>query len=491
MSNHGMRFQRGLNPVAASATTGSRTRITTSTTANTTTSTTTEGKFRRIFNLPPFVPADPFDLEKLGVKGGPMDGGSTPNPSTTIPHGFIFLGQFIDHDITLDATSDLDATNDPLAIENFRTPALDLDCIYGSGPEVSAHLYDRHGEKILTGKDGTAFSGQPLVFQNSDLTRNAAGIAIIGDPRNDENRIISQLQLAFIRFHNRVMDMVLNNVNNINDHRDAALGDDDDFKFAQRIVRWHYQWIVTHEFLPLMCGQTMVDDILNNGRQHYDPTDQYRTFIPIEFAVAAYRFGHSMVRQMVQTKVNDPNGEFLFGPQLGRGFTALNSNSGIVEWPALFNINSTAQTADKLDTQLASLLLELPFIPADQERSLAIRNLKRGVSFDLPSGEDVATAMGAPMVDPAVIFNRSNGIFGTSSPNQGKTPLWYYILLEGETMAANGPGEGLGPVGGRIVAETLIGIQQKDTLAYLNVDPAWSPFLKGNSGFTMADLLTL
>ncbi|MGZ8144671.1 MAG: peroxidase family protein, partial [Methylosarcina sp.] len=198
------------------------------------------GRFGRLFpTLCPFAPDTArvrAALMELGKQGGIMDppsGDDNPdNPD--IPAGFTFLGQFLDHDITFDPTSSLERQNDPESIANFRTPAFELDSVYGSGRGASPHLYDQtQPGKLLID------SGFP-----KDLPRNSQNTALIGDPRNDENVIVSQLQLAFIKFHNAVFDFVQQDIGNSNQA----------FEEAQRLVRWHYQWIVLHEFLPHTVG---------------------------------------------------------------------------------------------------------------------------------------------------------------------------------------------------------------------------------------------
>ena len=497
MKNHGTRTLRGLTPVSSTSSISIAER-----------STAREinaGRFQRLFPLSTFNPSDPDRIfTEVGKRRGPMDGGSTPDSTLNVPLGLIYLGQFIDHDITLDVTSSLDAINDPAATINFRTPALDLDCVYGNGPEASAHLF-YNGGFLCTGADGTAYVQQPVNLKANDLSRNFAGVAIIGDPRNDENRVISQLQLAFLRFHNAVMKKIEANDPHI---MSLILPDLDEradhpFEFAQRLVRWHYQWIINNEFLPILCGQSLVDLILetdtnvqDRGRKIYDPNDeQTRAFIPIEFAVAAYRFGHSMIAQTVKVGDNPLEVKSLFGRTLGRGFTPLEDRDGIMNWKFLFDIDgSNFQRADRLDTTLATTLLDLPFAnPA----SLAFRNLKRGLSFQLPSGEEVVNAINARLSTPisAVPAGRisafSGGHFG-SGEFIGNTPLWFYILAE---ASATSNGEQLGPVGARIVAETLLGIQQKDSTSYLAYNARtgnnWTPgLLQGSNTFSMANLLT-
>ena len=231
MRNHGTRHLRGLNPDAFTTSNDPQSRSISG-------PTTGRGRFQRLFPETSFTISDPDPaFTAVGAPAGPMDSGASTASTTNVPLGLIYLGQFIDHDITLDITSSLDRMNDPDATENFRTPALDLDCVYGDGPEANPHLYDRDGEYLATGADGTAFVHQSVAYKGHDLCRNPHGTAIIGDPRNDENRVISQLQLAFLRFHNAVMKKIKDNDPHVTGLALAALDEhvDEPFLFAQRL----------------------------------------------------------------------------------------------------------------------------------------------------------------------------------------------------------------------------------------------------------------
>lgn len=434
------------------------------------------GRFGRLFPELPGLELAESTLQKLGALNGPMDGGQGKDATHTIPLGMVFLGQFIDHDITLDVTSRLDRINDPMATINFRTPTLDLDSIYGSGPDASNFLYAQGKPYLLTAADGTAWVEQTPEHRAHDLARSSAGVAIIGDPRNDENRIISQLQLAFIRFHNEVVRTL-----EIQGVSDKIL-----FEEASQLVRWHYQWIVVNEFLPLMIGRAKVDQFLNK-RNFYTPT---HAFIPIEFAAAAYRFGHSMAPQRLKIKSSQANAFELFGPSLGRGFSPIDDIKQVVEWDVLFDINlaSPAQRANKLDVLLAEDLLKLPFLPPSNN-SLATRNLLRGQSFLLPSGEQIAASIGQSQEE----INRVREYVAQSISNHNLdlsegTPLWYYILAEA-SVAGHVPNESLGHLGATIIGETLIGLLALDETSYFH-QPNWRPTLGNANHFTMADLLT-
>jgi hypothetical protein len=200
-----------------------------------------QGRFGRMC---PYLEAADHDVEflkNLGLPGNELDesaaSGSVTDSGT--PSGFVFLGQFVDHDITLDPLSSLSRQVDPDAIRNFRTPRLDLDSVYGSGPEVSRFLYEspfRGGtrDRLLVA------DGRP------DLPRNREGTALVGDPRNDENLVLSQFQYAMLSFHNAIFE---------------GLPEDTEahFERAQQAARWHYQWIVLHEYLPTVCDEDVVD----------------------------------------------------------------------------------------------------------------------------------------------------------------------------------------------------------------------------------------
>lgn len=413
---------------------------------------TQQGKFGRLFPTLPAHQPDAGDLEALGAKGGPMDEGShdTPPDSATIPAGFTFLGQLIDHDITFDPTSSLERQNDPTAIHNFRTPLLELDCVYGSGPGANPHLYDQDDpDKLLVGTPENP----------NDLPRNRQGTALIGDPRNDENLIVSQLQLAFLKLHNAVVDYL----------REQGMAPQKVFEEAQRLVRWHYQWIIVHEFLPLIVGRHLVDDILLDGPKYYQPGQI--PFIPVEFSVAAYRFGHSQVRAVY--KVNEQVTQELFDLP----FFAPIQPDQVVDWSNFFHISSSnpPQFSRRIDAKLTRTLLDLqaPIVPDGApagQRSLAVRNLIRGASFSLPAGQTVAKAMGLkPLTDEEL------GLADLDLPGQGfkgEAPLWFYILKEAEAQTN---GETLGQVGGRIVGEVLLGLLKADPMSYFNLEPRWQP----------------
>ena len=448
-----------------------------------------------------FPELDPYDrdeelLRTLGGAEGPADGpmvepADDPVGDADTPAGYGIFGQFVDHDITFDPTSDIDQRNDPAALRNFRTPALDLDSLYRTNAEAAPFLYDHETDerKLLTGEaaapdaeDGGGLSGLP----GTDLQRNEQGVALIGDPRNDENVVVSQLQLAFVNFHNRIVDHLRGPGSDLVKEGESVL------EAAQRLVRWHYQWVVRHDFLPRICDRYVLDDIEERGRRFFLPPGRTPA-IPVEFGGAAYRFGNSMIRHAFD--VNENAGEvplFPTGPGDGRNLRGGRPvpSDLVVDWARLLDTgDGEYQPSRKIEPLLAPTLFDLP-IAGDS--SLAVRNLRRAKALGIPSGQDVAARMG---YDPI-----RNEAFGEDSPimetlrTHGRgadpdSPLWYYVLAEAEHQQE---GERLGAVGSRIVAETLIGLIEADETAYPNAAPdGWEPSLPQptpTDGYTLADV---
>ena len=379
--------------------------------------------------------------------------------SSGVPAGYTYFGQFIDHDITFDPASSLQRRNDPNKLINFRTPRLDLDCVYGRGPADQPYLYEPDGRFII---------GKTTDSNLRDLQRNVNGRALIGDMRNDENAIVSQLQLAFLLAHNTLVG------------RAAAAGSSDPFAAAQRTLRWLYQWVVWNDFLPRVTNPAVHDEALTKvvkptGRVVWERglADVYswsdQPFMPVEFSVAAYRFGHSMVRNAYQT--NNPHRHFgVFAPIFDntpgasgddlRGFRPVDKLNSL-QWDWFLPMTSSAgpfpQMARRIDTKLANALAFLhEGVAGSPMNVLASRNLLRGIQFELPSGHDVAVKLGlTPMaLDPG-------------EPGA----LWFYVLKEAQVE----PGNTLGPVGSIIVNAVFAGLLTGDPRSWFNVDPNWTP----------------
>lgn len=455
------------------------------------------GKFGRMFPTLPGLQVDDASLNDLAQ--AMMDDGSQTGDNPGIPAGFTYLGQFIDHDITLDLTSLGEKMRDPMAVENFRTPSLDLDSIYGRGPDGSPHMYAREPgtgkttPKLLIGRNITVgFGGVTGDFRN-DLPRSPEGHALIGDHRNDENLIVAQTHLAFLKFHNKVVDML----------EGQGTPENEIFLAARQIVTWHYQWMVLHDFLGRLTMPGIVDQILHDGRKFY----RFKKFpyMPVEFSGAAYRLGHSMVRQAYDYNRVFTSADFslIFGftglsgqiigdlapsPPTGPLPVAKLPSNWIIDWRRFYEMGGAVahQSSRKLDPFLAAELHQLP----GGGGNLAFRNLKRGVQQGLPSGQAVAQAMG--IADPITASEIASGTDGAVAAQHGlhtQTPLWYYILKEAQVK---GGGERLGPVGSTIIAEVLVGLVHGDHQSYLwQRGPGWKPTLApaGTEDFTMGDML--
>ena len=443
-----------------------------------------EGRFGRMFRLSPFVPS----AERIAEIGNLMtegDTGGDPNLNNAdIPSGYTYLGQFIDHDLTFDPVSSLTRQNDPDALTNFRSPRFDLDCVYGRGAADDAFLYDRD-----PGREDMLLIGNH--DDEDDLPRNVQGTALVGDPRNDENTFVSQLHLTMLKFHNAVVEIV---------RGDASLlhGSETVFEAAQRVVRWHYQWIVIHDFLRRTVGEEMLASVFDESgpypRTHLEHFEikSSNPYMPVEFAVAAYRFGHSQIRGRYRlNSLVGPLETFLPGSdrdpalalkQFG-GFRSL-PPFWTIEWRRFFELDDNAtgdlQPSRIIDTKLANPLKNLPTEIGGSRPSLIDRNLTRGARLALPSGQDVAAAMGADVLSDAEL----------DLPGGGPAPLWYYILREAQLQAG---GRHLGEVGGRIVAEVFVGLLAKDPSSYLHTEPCWKPFLTTATAgdFRMPDLLRI
>jgi heme peroxidase len=420
-----------------------------------------EARFGLMFKrLPAYNPPDAL-LTALAVK---MNDGKAPLndvkdsdvafDNETMPAGYIYFGQFVDHDMTLDKTPLTQQKQDVRAMVNFDTPRFDLGSVYGKGPTGSPELYD------------PAKPGYLLVNPHDelfDLPRDGVGAAYLGDPRNDENLIVAQLHVVFLRMHNKL--------------RDAGKT----FEQAQQQLRWTYQYLIVNDFLPRIVGQDVVNSLIRRRGtgpiqftgKLYQPRNVNKPYMPVEYSGAAYRFGHSMIR--AEYEVQDGHTVPIFGQD---GYEDLRGNRPIpptlwIDWNYFFEVPGMNTPDDRnmarlIDTQLSLPLSKLPSTvvapTAGAIVALAERNLLRGKRLGLPAGQDVAAAMG--------ITPLTNAQLGLTEPGwKGKAPLWFYILKESELLGA----KKLGPVGGRIVAEVILGLMALDRTSYFTANPSFVP----------------
>jgi Animal haem peroxidase len=420
------------------------------------------GRYRSLFEDLPPLRVDESALHALGRPGGPCDlgAGFAGDTDSEVPAAWPFFGQFVAHDITADR-SPLAHRADPARIRNFRVPKANLEGVYGSGPVGSPYLYSKDDPaKLLRSPSGT------------DVPRNHEGIALIGDPRNDVHLFLSQMLVAFIALHNRLVDRL----------RDDGVAEGDVFEEARRAATWHYQHVILREFLPSLIGAQLTAELLDDGRRLYRVDGE--PYIPFEFADAAYRYGHAQIRDRYQ--VNERFGPCPVFPDL-MGFGPV-SPEHTVDWALQIDLegHAPAQRAKRIDARLPAPLIALPTQisgsePGTDYASLANRDLQRGQAVGLASGEAVAHRLGVPALSPAQVGLAERG-WG------GETPLWFYILREADVLHA---GNRLGPVGGRIVGEVLVGIIDGDPESFRSVDPRWSPTLPARrvGSFGLADIL--
>ena len=379
--------------------------------------------------------AEDMKGEVDSVKDGP-----DPEENLLVPAGYTYLGQFIDHDLTFDSTSSLDPTNSAVPT-NLRTPRFDLDCLYGDGPTAQPYMYD--GDKLLF-KEGPKLP-EATDPAEQDLLRNPLGRAIIGDKRNDENSIVSQIQLAFVKYHNAVVD-------ELNQQEPECWNTPNKlFVSARNEVRWAYQKIIVEDFLPRIIAAEALEDLKGDDPEvrkdkYLLYTEDKRGSLPREFVAAAYRFGHSMVRtgyrlnSELENRFNifpssdDPTKTAGAGSLLG--FDPVTNNQVIDSWgrffpetlPGELPLESRAEAADntpngrerlqfayKIDTTLVDPLAVLPrkevagedttqqaiaqvgplpdTVGEPPRPSLALLNLLRGNVYRIHSGQVFAALL--------------------------------------------------------------------------------------------------
>jgi hypothetical protein len=464
----------------------------------------------------------PFRFSRMGPKGGgkqlpegirkkladamAVSGGGTPG----IPAGFTYLGQFLDHDLTFDKTNVMLGEHvAPTALLQARSPSLDLDSLYGAGPTDpgSEQFYEADGLHLKMGKTA---SGDGLAAKDGfDLPRGAGSTikakrkAIIPDPRNDENLAVAQTHLAFIRFHNRVVDK-----------QPTSIPQSARFEKARRRVTLHHQWMVRTDFLPRICEASVLDDVFTNGRKAFEvgatPTDV--PTMPIEFSVAAYRLGHSMVRGAYNWNKIFDNGFgtlgllFTFSGLSGDlgGFPRLIS-SWIADFRRLYDFPAGGHAtlavpaakfneAMRIDTRIVNPLQFLPGFTGE-EANLAFRNLTRANMVRLATGQQMVTflknkGVAITKLTKAQLRDGAGGaeLDGLTQTQRERvladTPLWFYILREAELNGGKLTG-----VGARIVAETFHRAMEGSEHSIVR-DPTFKPTLGPNqSTFRMTDLL--
>ena len=491
-------------------------------------------------------------------------------PDSQLPPVMTYWGQFLDHELTArtDREGDITSIEYPQpshtsaeiehSLKNARTPYLDLDSVYGGlpvGPDLpvdvatlisgmrhpdfpakmrvgTTHLQGEIPDNLDPHRDLPRYSQvEPEVRQAAlNLARQSMGEedfmkfeenldkrAIIGDMRNDENLIVAQFHLSFLRFHNRVVDYLEEN----------NTGWIADFHSAQVLTRLHYQWLAVHGYLRQICNSAIVDKVLAENAASFfqfraehmirNPGAKLGNAMPLEFSAAIYRFGHTQVRNIYDFNESFgrgakflPNAPFnlLFAFTGGGGFQPQGAPTGtptlpqnwIIDWRRFVGVEphdasdgQPARFARKLDTQLAPPLGDMVKEGNDHPegsdvramfKHLARRNLRRGYNLRLPTGQALHKYLKSqgvvdsdPIADIGGLFNGKPGLQSFLRCSQSKlheqTPLWFYCLAEAEA----GGGETLGELGSWIVASTFAGVLLSDPQSALSrgFEPGHSP----------------
>lgn len=458
-------------------------------------------------------------MNKLTDLGNLMNQTATDGPNQSqIPSGYTYLGQFIAHEITFDQTKGFVANG--VIPDDDRSPQIDLDSLYGGGPELDRELYKDHA-RLKVGE--TFISTQDLNRQfPNDLPRNANDKedptkALIGDPRNDENLPVAQTHVAFIKFHNEVVNRL----------EKAGFAQDQIFESARQEVVRHFHRIILDDYLPRILDQDVLTTVLNGDIEWCKGKTKTDLFMPLEFSVAAFRFGHSMVRSRYEWNSYHTSRKPYKSPaKLGELFeqTSFSGKLGfpnlpshwVIDWrrfyefrdfPDDFPDGHPVQDIDfnfsrKIDTAFDLHLDTIPNFPqegfAPSQHALSTRNLLRGFTLNLPTGEEVAERLREEPLKraqitsgPYLVESAAHKALLDDPVLNGRTPLWYYILKEAEAEL-NG-GNRLGKVGSRIVAETLIGLIRNSSYS-ADHDPDWHLKFgrpaEAPERFHMVDLLT-
>lgn len=518
-------------------------------------------------NYLPLSPQTVTDLDKLGDLM--IDADQDPEASatnSTMPPVLTYWGQFLDHELTARTDRESEITNitqpHPPAVSsiveskfrNARSPRFDLDSVYGGSPvgtNITADMVTvisglRHPTLINKMRVGTS-DGDPDGLPDSldkhrdlpryvqvqqavreaalrvaetsmkpeDFTKFEQGLqqrALIGDTRNDENLVVAQFHVSFLRFHNKAIDF-------LTDHQTGWIPD---FNSAQTLTRLHYQWLIVEGYLKGVCDTAVVERVVKDRASHFfkfraefDARQQKSRIgnaLPLEFSVAGYRFGHSMVRALYDYNKNfgRPGDGFQDKSTLEQLFEftggggALDGSKRlpsvwVIDWtrfvtapPQKFQDDLPARVARKIDTAIAPLLGDLPKEGNDPQdapfkeifKSLARRNLRRGYNLRLPTGQAlhrhlkrIGAVQSDPIADVSTIFKSKKDLqtFLTNSPSKfaERTPLWFYVLAEAE----KGGGNHLGEVGSFLVASTFVGVLLADPDSALSreFDPKQSP----------------
>jgi len=416
-------------------------------------------------------------------------------PEKLVTAGFTYFGQFLHHDLTDDSSSLEEARRlEPEQIRNDQLPCFNLANLYGEGPFAGPHaaLYEPGGVRLRVGPKVSLTDGSSRSF---DLATD--GNVLAADRRAAENVILRQMTAFFARLHNCAVEQ----------HRRDAANPEKLFAQARRQLCWQFQRLIYEDYLPRLLDPDVYQRVFVENR----PRLRWREFaVPAEFAAAAMRFGHSMVREEYFLSRTSRD---LKLPELAtraRDPRSLESEWAI-EWGQFFqnaSIDSQAITARPIDTKITAPLHRLP-LPAlhvfnlgaptggDGTINLPLLTLLRGAALRLPSGQTVARAFDEPEL---TLDELTRDCAGAPTPGGEvlrahgllrATPLFFYILREAEVR---GHGNHLGRVGSQIVAEVLHAALHRDAAAYIHhaeMREGWPRWKLGDETRTLRSLGSL
>jgi hypothetical protein len=450
------------------------------------------------------------DLQKLGKT---MHEGNSGASKRRIPSIYTYFSQFIDHDIAFTKTKKTppdksdslvlsDANLTPLTdleidawVRNRRLSLATLESVYGQDFLLQKDLPPRNGDRMVLGQvtqylnatfGDDAEKDVPRLEMSKDVKTDRA--ARIGDPRNDQTLMLSQLHVAFLRAHNNLVTQK---------HKT--------FDEAQTMLRQHYHWLILHDYLPTIADDDVVQSILKNQDPIEYPKDE--VYLPLEFSAAAFRFGHGMIRDvyyinenfdlsamdltslmMLVTLSND------LKPTLNAGSPTLRADK-VIDWNRF--LPGGKNVANRIGTRLSDQIQPLRDEcgkPVPGEKLLAVQDLKRGYMFRLPTGQAIADLLGFHRLTPDEIRDAAkqtsqeqHDVIAGSKFLSERTPLWFYVLAE----ATHAGGSRLGPVGSFIVAKVLIELIRNSKDSILNpANEGWRPsMVEGKDDLNLTDFL--
>ncbi|ADW69079.1 peroxidase family protein [Granulicella tundricola] len=409
--------------------------------------------------------------------------------SPEVPAAFTFVGQFIDHDLTMNAVDLFEVQTDEVA--NTASPLIDLDSVYGANrTKLTApfsKIFHADGRFRMVDRGGY-----------EDLVRDEVGNALIGDQRNDENQMILQIHLLVMKVHNKLMA--------------GGLG----FEEAYRETLFNWQSVLLTDYLPAILEPATLAWLLGEigkpdfGEFKYKPwknlvDGKLAASMPHEFAIG-FRFGHSQLRFGLRVNPGVGGMVRLFDNSLtssgGKTSTGAVKNlfsdlrgsqelvaEHVIDWGTFLG-GATPLRSNRIDGKVTSVVFDLPesAIPDDIKYigNLPQRNLIRSRQVGLCAGEDLAKFYGIERLATRKIEPDEAAHHLYMEKGHFRTPLWYYILKEAE--AVGGPKSSrLGALGSRLIGEVIvgaIGFAPTNVLA----EPGWKSSVTGSREVSLLEL---